>query len=71
MMAKEFAFSTEFKTQPVYGYQPITAGAVTKKLLVMYYEVLRPIIQRKMASGDAEPGMSDPLFLTFDGEGGK
>jgi hypothetical protein len=63
LLEKGFATSTKFKTNKKYGYQPVTVGPVSRELVRMYVEVVRPQIRAASISAP-----TDPLWLTYWGE---
>jgi hypothetical protein len=52
------AFSTNFKTNSTFGYQPVTSSKLSRKLLQIYIAYLRPRIRL---------GGGQPLFLNHNG----
>jgi hypothetical protein len=62
LLDKGFANTTRFKTQDKYIYQPVTLSAVTKELLGVYLQHLRPIAARGLP-----PRNLDPLWLKYSG----
>jgi hypothetical protein len=62
LLEKGFTTSTKFKTNKKYGYQPVTVRSVSRDLLRIYVEVVRPQIRH---ASHCAP--SDPLWLTYGG----
>ena len=55
-------FADAFKTQHLYGFQPVTLSEIARELLVIYLEHLRPQVTHCHPSCGSEP-----LWLDFDG----
>lgn len=62
LVTEGFATSRKFKTHSKYGYQPVTLGEVSHKLLQHYVTVVRPQVRPAAYSHPDEP-----LFLTYRG----
>lgn len=62
LIEQGFATSTKFKTHSKYGYQPVTLGEVSYKLVQHYIAVVRPQVRPVAYSQSGEP-----LFLTYHG----
>ena len=62
MMQEGHAFSTTFKTQAAWAYQPVMLTETTRSLLLIYLDHLRT--QRPHASSAGE----DPLWLDYEGQ---
>jgi hypothetical protein len=59
MLQTGCAFSTNFKTNSTFGYQPVTTSKLSRKLIHIYTTYLRP--RSRQISGE------QPLFLNHDG----
>ena len=66
LMTHGVAFSTDFKTRSLYGFQPVTIDPTLQEMLRLYHDVLRPLVCL-----EEHPDPNDPLFINYDGEKGK
>jgi hypothetical protein len=64
LLNRGVTLSTDFKTKEKYGYQPVIADKVTKKLLKAYLECVRPKIVTKNQNNAAK---HDMLWINYDG----
>jgi hypothetical protein len=64
LVQRGFANSNVFKTRSVFGYQPVTISCKSKKILKVYVDYIRPMVDKenKMSRPD------DPLWLTWNCE---